>query len=197
MSSQTTFHDLIRQVRSGDERAAAELVRQYEPQIRRLVRMRLTDPRLGRVLDSVDVCQSVLANFFVRAAAGQFDIDSPEQLLKLLATMAKNKLLNLVEKHQADRRDVRRVEGGEDALAAVPDTRDSPSQIVANRELLEKVRGLLSDEERYLADQRALGRDWADLAAELGAGADALRKKLSRALDRVAAQLGLEEEALS
>ena len=47
-------------------------------------RLRLTDPRLRRQYDSLDICQSVLASFFVRAAAGQYDLDRPEQLLKLL-----------------------------------------------------------------------------------------------------------------
>jgi RNA polymerase sigma-70 factor (ECF subfamily) len=54
--------------------------------------LHLTDPRLRRVLDTVDVCQSVLGGF-VRAAAGQFDLEQPEQLVKLLTTMARNRIL--------------------------------------------------------------------------------------------------------
>jgi hypothetical protein len=46
----------------------ADLVRRYEQAIRRAVRMRLTDTRLSRTLESIDVCQSVFFNFFVRAA---------------------------------------------------------------------------------------------------------------------------------
>jgi hypothetical protein len=45
------FRALIEQVRSGDERSAAGLVRRYEPMIRCAARIWLTDPRLGRVLD--------------------------------------------------------------------------------------------------------------------------------------------------
>ena len=33
-----------------------------------------------------------MASFFIRAASGQYELDSPEQLQKLLAAMAKNKL---------------------------------------------------------------------------------------------------------
>jgi hypothetical protein len=66
----TSFAELLRRVRSGDQEAATALVRQFEPEIRRVVRLRLTDPRMRRVIDSADICQSVLANFFVRAAAG-------------------------------------------------------------------------------------------------------------------------------
>src|SRR5262249_13616623 len=48
------FQDLMRRVRAGDPAAASELVRQYEGEIRRVIRVRL-DARLGRVLDSMDI----------------------------------------------------------------------------------------------------------------------------------------------
>src|SRR5438874_1787325 len=67
--------------RSAGDQPAADLVRQYEPTIRRVVRSRRVDARLGAVLDSMDICQSVLASFFVRTAAGQFEFDSPEDLV--------------------------------------------------------------------------------------------------------------------
>jgi RNA polymerase sigma-70 factor (ECF subfamily) len=183
-----SFRDLIRRVRAGEQDAAAELVRQYESEIRRVVRFRL-DARLGRALDSMDVCQSVLGNFFVRAAAGQFDLEDPKQLLKLLATMARNKLLDHARKPAN-----RPVQADDSAaFAAAPGREETPSQIVSYRELLEKMRGYLSEEERRLADQRALGREWADIAAEHGAPAEALRKKLARAIDRAAKACGLED----
>ena len=86
------FEELIRRVRAGDPGAAAELVRNYEPAIRRAVRFRLADARLGSLLESMDICQSVLASFFVRVATGQYELETPEQLLKLLTAMARNKL---------------------------------------------------------------------------------------------------------
>src|SRR5207248_3750064 len=91
MGRDPSFAALIARVRAGGKAAAAELVRQYEGEIRRIIRLRLGGP-LARALDSMDICQSVLGNFFVRAAAGQFDIDEPQQLLKLLVTMARNRL---------------------------------------------------------------------------------------------------------
>src|SRR5262245_46719373 len=108
MPDRTTFADFIRRIRAGDEEAAVELVRQYEPLIRREVRMHLEDQRLGRLLDSMDICQSVLASFFVRTAAGQYDLDQPDQLLKLLVTMARNKLVSESRRQQRQRRDIRR-----------------------------------------------------------------------------------------
>jgi hypothetical protein len=62
-------HDeLIRRIRAWDQDAAAELIRRYEPAIRRAVRVRLADARLGNLLESMDICQSVLKSFFVRAS---------------------------------------------------------------------------------------------------------------------------------
>src|SRR5262249_11917368 len=149
-------------------------VRQYEPEIRRAVRVRLTDPQMQRLFDSMDICQSVLANFFDRVGHGQFDLDEPGQLLRLLVTMARHKLVDQARKHQAGCRDLRRTAGNPRRLESVAAAESTPSQIVADQELAEQLRASLSDEERYLADQRVLGRDWAEIAAELGCTAEAL-----------------------
>jgi hypothetical protein len=58
---------------------------------------------------------------------------------------------------------------------------------------LQKFREKLQPDELLLADRRAEGREWNDLAAELGENGEALRKRLRRAVDRVARELGLEE----
>src|SRR4051794_19043507 len=99
MPENELFADLVRRVRAGQQDAASELVRRYEPAIRRVVRVHLRDPRLRRVLDSMDVCQSVLATFFVRAKLGQYDLETPDDLLRLLATIARNKVTNEANKH--------------------------------------------------------------------------------------------------
>ncbi len=192
-AAETGFVELIQRVRSGDEQAAAALVRRYEPHIRRVVRVQMTDPALRRTLDSVDICQSVLANFFVRAALGEFDLDRPEQLIRLLSVMARNRIRKHVEIQHAGRRDVRRLESAPVEQFDCADGAETPSSIVANRELLERSRAQLDEQERYLADQRALGRSWPDLADELGVSSDALRMRLSRSIDRVARKLGIGE----
>jgi RNA polymerase sigma-70 factor (ECF subfamily) len=188
-----SFVDLLERVRSGDQEAATLLVNQFEPELRRTVRVRLTDPRLRRFVDSADICQSVLANFFIRVRIGEFDLHKPDQLLHLLLTMARNKVLDKARRQQARKRDQRRIEGNPDvALENVQGHEPEPTHVIECQDLLEQVRRLLDDEERYLADQRGQGKEWPEIAAELGARPDALRKKLTRALDRVTARLGLE-----
>lgn len=192
MCDAAAFDDLIRRVRAGDERAAVELVRRYEPAVRRVARIRLADSRLQRLFDSMDVCQSVFASFFVRAALGQYELEGPEQLLKLLVSMSRKKVIDQARRQGAARRDFRRAEGataGEGIVAPG----ETPSQEVAGRELVSEFRRRLSPEERALADERASGHDWAEIAAARGASPEALRKKLARAIDRVGGELGLED----
>jgi hypothetical protein len=193
MSEDVSFADFIRRVRAGDGRAAEELCRRYEPLIRMEVRLRLRDPRLRRHFDEEDVCQSVLASFCLRAAAGQFDLDAPEQLPRLLAVMTRNKVSAQVRRHHAGRRDYRRAEALEPGSdGAARDT--SPSQAVAFGELLDEFRRRLTDEERQLAELRVQGQPWSKVAAVLGGKPDARRIQLERAVRRVARELGLEHD---
>jgi RNA polymerase sigma-70 factor (ECF subfamily) len=156
--------------------------------------VRLLDERLRRACDSVDVCQSVLGSFFVRVTVGEYDLQSPEELLRLLLTMARNKVADQSRKARAARRDVRRIEPGAVDWEEVPGATATPSAEVAYAELLREFGRRLTDEERDLAEQRRRGRAWADLAAERGSTPDALRKQLSRAADRVARELGLDAD---
>jgi RNA polymerase sigma-70 factor (ECF subfamily) len=190
------FAGLMGRIRAGDPEAAAELVRHFEAEIRLEVRtwLRLRDPRLRRVFDSMDVCQSVLASFFLRAAAGAYDLEQPAQLVGLLVSMARNKLRDQVKHHQRERRDIRRTQptGPEHERKSGPD--QSPSQLVAGKELLNQFRRRLSEEEKRLADLRTEGQDWAAIAAALGGTPDGRRKQWTRVVDRVAGELGLAGE---
>ncbi|MCE9560779.1 MAG: sigma-70 family RNA polymerase sigma factor [Planctomycetes bacterium] len=191
MGERQVFRDLIQRVRNRDPEAARDLVARYENAIRRVIRIRLRDPGMRRLLDSTDICQSVLASFFIRTALGQYELDTPEQLLNLLAAIARNKLTNQANRLRASRRDIRRDNADNDQSPPVPDDASDPSEQASARELLVKVRDRLDPKERYLAEQRSLGRNWQELADELGGTDVALRKKLTRALDRVMADLGL------
>jgi RNA polymerase sigma-70 factor (ECF subfamily) len=186
--------ELLERLRAGDGAAAAEILRVYQPAILRVVRARLRHRRLGRLVAASDICQSVFAAFFLRAAAGQYDLNEPGQLLALLLQMTQNRLAFEARKQQAQRRDVRRV-----AAAGIEELRlaaegATPRRLATGKDLLEAVRGRLGAEERQLADLRGQGLGWAEIAAQLGGTPDGRRMQLARALDRVARQLGLEEE---
>jgi RNA polymerase sigma-70 factor (ECF subfamily) len=191
MSEANPFSDFIRRIRSGDQAAASELVRQYESAIRLEVRLRLFEPDLQRAFDSMDVCQSVMASFFVRAVNGQFEIEKPADLMKILVMMAQRKVISRVRKERAQRRDQRRRGELREEQALAHDA--SPSSWMAKKDLLETVRAHLTNEERELADLRGDGHSWPEIAEKLGGTALQRRKQLTRALDRVSRDLGLDE----
>ena len=195
MDDGDSFASFIRRIRAGDARAAEELLQKYEPAIRLEVRLRLRDSRLRRLFDSMDICQSVLGSFFVRAAAGQYDLDQPEQLLKLLVSMVRNKVAYHARRHQAQSRDHRRNQAIDPDQWQVAAADPTPSQVVAGKELLQEFRRRLTKEERQLADLRAQDQGWVAIAAQLGGTAQARRMQLARAVERVARELGLEESS--
>ena len=118
-----------------------ERVNRFESLIRREVRLRISGSQFDRAFDSLDVSQSVLANFFARAAIGQFELEHPDQLARLLVTMACNKLVSRVQSERRQIRDIRRLTVAPDALdrvaapsvvrAAEPPTAESSTAIVS------------------------------------------------------------------
>jgi RNA polymerase sigma factor (sigma-70 family) len=182
-----SFAELMRAVRAGDEDAARELVRHYEPAIRKAVRTPLRRYRLNRFLDAADISQIVLASFFHQVVAGRFELHAPGQVLKLLLTMARTQLTNEIRRYMAGRRDSRRLDESfsEHSLYNLVDRSPSPAVSVAINELIEEVYRRFAPAESYIAEQRFLGRSWVDLAAEVGGSPEAVRKKFERAVERI------------
>jgi RNA polymerase sigma-70 factor (ECF subfamily) len=193
MATEDSLRALLERVRAGDQQAATRLVGRYEPALRRAVRLRLRDRQLRRLLDSSDICQGVLLRFFVRVATGPYELDTPEQVIKLLVTLARNHVVNEVLHHQAAKRDCRRLDEGGAEEWQVLARGSSPSQHLVAKELLEKARQVLSPDEWELLELRKAGWEWAEIARRLGGTPEGLRKQLARAVARVTAVLGLVE----
>ncbi len=193
MAEASEFADFLQRIRAGDPAAATEFVRKFEPLIRREIRLRMSDKRLQRGFDSEDVCQSVMASFFLRTAAGQYDLDRPEQLAGLLVQMARNKLASNARAQNAARRDQRRVLDGSAAMAGVAENSPSPSQLAIGRELLDRFHALLTAEERQITEMRNAGHGWDEVAERLGGTPEGRRMQHTRAVRRAAALLGVDE----
>ena len=181
------FSHFVENLRRGDQLAAELFVSKYAPEIRRFIRLRLTDPSLKRILESADVCQSVMANFFVLMAEGRYSFENPQKLSQLLMVMARHKLFD------HSRRNRRRPDrhGGQDLLGAARAKDEIPFDIVMHAELNSRMQVRLDADEREIADLRRDGRDWPEIAAGRGVTADAVRKKLGRAMKRIIKELGI------
>ncbi len=187
------FADFLRRIRAGDDAAAEELVARFEPLIRREARMRIADDRLNRAFDSVDVSQSVLAKFFSRASTGGYELSQPEQLTRLLVTMARNRLNSRARRERCQVRDVRRLAAKPGVLDEVADARPSPCEIVSRKEQLDRVKSSLTEEELAIFELRSIGLSWDEVATQLGGNVQARRMQLSRAIDRLERELSLTD----
>jgi RNA polymerase sigma-70 factor (ECF subfamily) len=191
MANSLVFEDLVRRVRQGDSDAAAKLVKDYERAIRVAVRTRLSDPLLRRQFDSMDVCQSVLGSFFLRAASGQYDLREPAQLVALLVKMAQNKLRMRIRYSRRQCRDVKRTVPLTDDIESAHNGNGREHQL-NGREMLDRAMQLMSAEVREMARRRSSGEAWGLIASELGGTADGRRKQFERAMNRIAKLLDAE-----
>jgi hypothetical protein len=106
--------------------------------------------------------------------------------------MARNKVQDEARKQLAGRRHVRiAVPGCNGTLDHLAGDDPTPSRVVGGRELVEEILRRFTDEERALFGERSQGYAWARIASSRGERPEAVRKKLSRAVDRVLRELGM------
>ena len=192
MHDMNAFEGFIKRIRAGDSSAAEELIRLYEPLVRREVRMHLTDNRMARIYDSTDISQAVMVSFFLRAGDGQYEVNEPTDLVRLLVSMARNKLISSARKLLSEKRDGHRRDVEESVLQQIPGIDETPSKVVSMLELVAKAREQLSEKERSMAELRSQGKSWSEIAEVTGGTPQSCRMQLARAFDRVTQSLGIE-----
>ena len=193
------FESLIARVRKGDEEATTKLVNEFGPVVERHLRakLRLQDGRLRQSVDAAELCQSVMLNLFFRLSVGDYELSNLEQLRNLVFGIARHKLLDAIRKSTSQKRDVRRQTLQKEDEDSPEIEGSGPGQLtyLANRELIQQAHELLTADERRIVDLRRDGLSWEQIAEELSGTPEANRKRYTRAVDRVATELGLLESA--
>src|SRR5687768_17034748 len=142
---------LLRRVRAGEGEAVRAFLDEFGGDLRRELRMLLTDPSLRQVYSISDLLQSILVDFYLRLATGQLDFHEPAQVVACLRKIAVNKAARLSRDQKAQKRDVRRLsEQCEADLRSFEDTAPSPFRAAAARDLLNELL------ERLPADLRSV-----------------------------------------
>ena len=185
MPEYSDFQELIRLARAGDEDAAARLAQEFEPFIRRFVRFRVRSrsnhERLRPEIDSADICQSVFKSLFVGLRAGRFDLNRPEQLAKLLSAMVRFKVATKARRLSVTLREILELDAPADRADAGP----GPEKQIDDRDSLETILKLFEGDELELLVRRLDDQPWSVIAVAVGGTAEGLRKKLTRALERI------------
>ena len=185
------FQEHLLQLRSGDARAIAEFVARYEPYIRRSLRFRIVRASLQSAADSADVCQSVLGSFLLRLSAGEYALQTEDDLRKLLTTIANNKFLEFSRHESAAKRDRSITESWSGRHEFTTSHKYDPAEGIIFSEIQLQLAQRMSPHELELLQLRRSGKDWAEIAEQLREEQTVLRKRYSRALNRVAGELGL------
>jgi RNA polymerase sigma-70 factor (ECF subfamily) len=107
MPADTSFDNLVAQLRAGDKAAAERVVDLYARRLAALARKNL-HRRMRSKEDPEDVLQSVFKSFFQRVSAGKLRLDNREGLWALLVSLTVHKCGHRADYYQAARRDVRR-----------------------------------------------------------------------------------------
>lgn len=197
MKPPNQFERLIERARQGDQHSASELMRLYEPHVRRAIRLRMRDRGLRQFLDSIDISQSVMGHFFNHLHGGQFRIETPNELIGLLVRMAQNRVTDWVRHGQAQRNDYRRRVALQPmhVLEASERQADPVATQIDASDLMTEVRRRLPPLENRLLARRIQEDSWQSIAESEGGSAEALRTRLRRSLMRIGIELGLRDES--
>jgi len=168
------FQRFIEILRSGDAEAVDRLLSDFDPFLRRAIRLRLFDRRTRRVVDTSDILQSLLKDFLGREQADGAAASS-ERLRAYLTAAAKYKISSKTRKER--RRIVDLSDVAEPVSAEPP-----PSQAVEDRDLIDAVRSRLDDANRRLFDLSQHGQTWRQIANDIGGHPDTLRIQLRRSV---------------
>lgn len=150
--------ELLSQLESGHEEAAALLYHRYADRLIRLAERRSAG-QLANRLDAEDIVQSVFRTFFRRASTGHYQLPEGEEIWKLFLVISLNKIRKKADFHQAAKRNVGRTQAiGDKQLAA----NDEPSQIL--QMTIEEMISRLPKEHQGVIRDRISGFEVAEMA---------------------------------
>lgn len=193
---------LVRLHREGDAAALDELLRRYEPRLRRIIRLKL-DPRLQRRVDVDDVVQEVLLVAALKVR--DIELRSDASILQWLSSIAANRIKKRLEHLAADKRDpgreVRLAVDSGSLPGVLPEARDpTPSENARGAELGEIFAACLAelDPPEYalvirMRDEQ--GRDWEGIRDRLerpsvAAAQELYRRARSKLREKIRTRLG-------
>lgn len=162
------FRELLDRLKAGDELAAEQIVDQYGPHLVNAIRRRVRTRRVQLVYSTEDCLQSVWGSIFANRER-VVEMESPQHLMRFLARVATNKLIDKqrqVSGRNQDRGDVIPLPGDEtDDRFQLATKEPTPSAVVSLEEEWElRTRGL-SDEKRTILELRRQGHTSEEIAA--------------------------------
>ncbi len=184
---------LLREWKSGDERAAEILFDRYAIRLVALVASRL-NRKYQVSIDPSDVVQSAMGSVFGAARHSRIQISRSVSLWRLLATFARRKMARSIERQSAVKRGGNQVRVSLDSLQPqVAGYHDSDSENEADAFLM-TLRTELPGDLYVIVEGVLAGRTHRELAESLGIDERTVRRRLSRVRERLATNAATEVE---
>ena len=191
MNTSAQHHaELLARFQGGDENSLAELLQDFESEIRRVARLRL-GPLLRPHLDSLDMVQSVCVTLIEGFRRDQFTVTEPEQLVALAAGIIRRKIARTWRRLRTQIAAQAKSTGPGGNLSQADETRieaEDPAAEIQRQHDLEALLRQVEPEDRQLLELRLVGFSTAEAARRIGANADVLRVRLSRLRKRLEAR---------
>jgi RNA polymerase sigma factor (sigma-70 family) len=179
---------LLERFRAGDDDAAAEIFDRYVRRLTALARSRLS-PRLARRADPEDIVLSVYRSFFIDARGGRYALARGGDLWRLLAAIAKHKLLRQARSQNAGRRSVQvevPLDNVDEGRLVRRRDEPTPEDAAALADELEWVLSQLDRFGRRVLELRLQGLPLSEIAADTGRAERSVRRSLARIRDLLA-----------
>jgi DNA-directed RNA polymerase specialized sigma24 family protein len=169
-----SFEDVFAQLLQGSDQGAAHVFHRFAHRLAALSAPKLAGFR--RKVDPEDVVQSVMRTFFRRAAGGEFELSSWDNLWALLAHITCCKTSNCVKHFLRQRRDAGRESEPGDGVSLDPVSLDpSPEDLAALTELLHAMLDPMPEDQREIVAHVLLGRKDEEVADLLGTAEEVVR----------------------
>jgi RNA polymerase sigma factor (sigma-70 family) len=192
--------DLIARASAGEAEARNRLVARLYSRVRSLVHDRLQQDFRRRhrwilpLFSTMDIVQEVLSDAIGSLQAHEFE--SEEMLVRYLSTVVRNRLLDAVRFHEADRRDVRRVVSPEAVVEPAAATGHGTAPILAaslaeQAAVLREVLATFTQRHQSLLEMRLMDEaTFGVIASELGyASAETARQAFQEAQAKLLVRL--------
>lgn len=191
MDEESSFQELIMRVKSGDQSACTEIYDRYKEYIKRAAKTKLRSARMRTLFQSDDIINTVLKSFFlrIRESDNQWKMDTPQNLISLLMTMANNKIANRSRKEDSTKGGGKDTTGPIGPIDEPPDPEPTPDEIAANKELTELCWNRMGIDLQELYAMRIEKKmKWSEIGVAFFKSGDACRKDYERGMDEVREQ---------
>ena len=172
------LNELLTKLCSGDDAAAEEVFRAYEPFLRKAVRRQLP-ARLRAKFDSLDIVQSVWANVLHGFREAGWRFTDADHLRAFLLKATRNRFIDRVRRHRSalDREEPL---GPKDLAEFAPSVEPRPSEVVQERDLWQQMLSRCPPEHHELLTLKRQGYSLTEVAEKTGLHVDSVRRILRK-----------------